>query len=59
MHSIRVRMNGGERETNSLLHASSFDSVVERIRFSQHGFGLLDHSRWIEHVAVEELAHVG
>ena len=44
---------------NSLLHARPFDSVVERIRFSQHGFGLLDHSRLIEHVPVEELVHVG
>lgn len=44
---------------NLLLHARSFDSVVERVGFSQHGFGLLDHSRLIEHVAVEELVHVG
>jgi hypothetical protein len=44
---------------NSLLHARPLDSVVERIRFSQHDFGLLDHSRLIEYVAVEELVHVG
>ena len=48
-----------EGEMNSLLHARPFDSVVECIRFSQHGFGLLDHSRLIEHVAIEELVHVG